>query len=67
MQAGIAAGQRSANAQLRAVARAATSDAPCSPCQYDLEMLDSCDDPICMLRLPPERVAAEAERMLAAR
>jgi ADP-heptose:LPS heptosyltransferase len=44
-----------------------SSGAPCSPCQYDLEMLDSCDDPICMLRLPPQRVLAEAERMLAAR
>jgi ADP-heptose:LPS heptosyltransferase len=41
-----------------------TSGAPCSPCQYDLDLLDSCRDPICMLRLSPERVAAEAERML---
>ena len=26
---------------------AVSSDAECSPCQYDLEMLDSCADPIC--------------------
>ena len=43
---------------------ALSSDADCSPCQYDLALLDTCDNPVCMQRLSPERVADEADRVL---
>ncbi len=38
------------------------TDVPCSPCQYDLELLDSCADPLCMKGLAASTVM---ERVIA--
>ena len=43
---------------------AVSSDAPCSPCQYELEILDSCADPICMTALQPDTVLAAVEKTI---
>jgi ADP-heptose:LPS heptosyltransferase len=40
-------------------------DAPCSPCQYDLELLDACDNPVCMRELGVDAVVERATRLVA--
>lgn len=42
------------------------SDAACSPCQYDLKLLDTCDNPVCMTGLPADLVVERAEKIIAA-
>jgi ADP-heptose:LPS heptosyltransferase len=42
-----------------------TSDLPCSPCQYDLELLDTCPHGNCLKSIPAARVAELAGRILA--
>lgn len=40
-------------------------DVDCSPCQYNLALLDSCDNPRCMNELTAELVLRSAAKMLA--
>jgi ADP-heptose:LPS heptosyltransferase len=42
-----------------------SADAPCSPCQYDLELLDTCDKPVCMHDLGVDAVLDRAARLVA--
>jgi len=44
--------------------RTLESGAPCSPCQYDLELLDTCDDAICMRNLTVDAVVEAAGGLL---
>jgi ADP-heptose:LPS heptosyltransferase len=44
-----------------------TSDIACSPCQYDLALLDGCPHGACLKDLPAARVAELADRILGSR
>ena len=41
------------------------TDIDCSPCQYNLALLDSCDNPRCMNELTADLVLDRATKMLA--